>query len=45
MWQPADGTPAMTAEEWSQLGAEQAEAETAEGEATDTSVDAEARDR
>ena len=27
MWQPADGTPAMTAEEWSQLGAEQAEAE------------------
>jgi N utilization substance protein A len=30
MWQPADGTPAMTAEEWSQLGAEQAEAEDAE---------------
>ena len=29
MWQPADGTPAMTAEEWSQLGAEQAEAEAA----------------
>ncbi len=27
MWQPADGTPAMTAEQWSQLGAEQAEAE------------------
>ncbi|HEY8060891.1 MAG TPA: transcription termination factor NusA [Acidimicrobiales bacterium] len=27
MWQPADGTPAMTAEEWSQLGVEQAEAE------------------
>ena len=32
MWQPADGAPAMTAEEWSQLGAEQAEAEAAEGE-------------
>jgi N utilization substance protein A len=42
MWQPADGTPAMTAEEWSQLGAEQAEAETSEGEATDASVNAEA---
>jgi N utilization substance protein A len=40
MWQPADGTPAMTAEEWSQLGAEQAEAEDAEagteGEAAPT---------
>jgi len=32
MWQPADGTPAMTAEQWSQLGAEQAEAEGAEGD-------------
>jgi len=32
MWQPADGTPAMTAEEWSKLGAEQAEAEEAAGE-------------
>ena len=32
MWQPADGTPAMTAEEWSQLGAEQAEAD-ADGDA------------
>jgi N utilization substance protein A len=31
MWQPADGSPAMTADEWSQLGAEQA-AEAAEGE-------------
>ncbi len=27
MWQPADGSPAMTVDEWSQLGAEQAEAE------------------
>ncbi len=33
MWQPADGTPAMTADQWSQLGAEQAEAETAGVEA------------
>jgi N utilization substance protein A len=40
MWQPADGTPAMTAEEWSQLGAEQAEAETADGETTDAAPDA-----
>ncbi|MET1042411.1 MAG: transcription termination/antitermination protein NusA, partial [Acidimicrobiales bacterium] len=40
MWQPADGTPAMTAEEWSQLGVEQAEAETAEGETTDATADA-----
>jgi N utilization substance protein A len=27
MWQPADGSPAMTVEQWNQLGAEQAEAE------------------
>ena len=33
MWQPADGSPAMTVDEWNQLGAEQAEAdEAAEGE-------------
>ena len=40
MWQPADGTPAMTAEEWSQLGAEQAETEAAEGETTEANADA-----
>jgi N utilization substance protein A len=39
MWQPADGSPAMTVDQWNQLGAEQAEAEAAEapadeGEAT-----------
>ena len=39
MWQPADGTPAMTAEEWSQLGAEQAETEAAEGETTEANAD------
>ena len=48
MWQPADGTPAMTAEEWSQLGAEQAEAEVTEGETIEAaeteSVDAEPTD-
>ncbi len=48
MWQPADGTPAMTAEEWSQLGAEQAEAEVTEGETIEVaeteSVDAEPTD-
>ncbi len=38
MWQPADGTPAMTAEEWSQLGAEQAEAEDAETAGEDAAV-------
>jgi N utilization substance protein A len=29
MWQPADGSPAMTVDQWNQLGAEQAEAEAA----------------
>ena len=38
VWQPAEGGPAMTAEEWSQLGAEQAEAEDAETVAEDAAV-------
>ena len=31
MWQPADGSAAMTLDQWNQLGTEQAEAEAAEG--------------
>jgi len=38
MWQPADGSPAMTVEEWQTLGAEQAAAE--EGEAAEADADA-----
>jgi N utilization substance protein A len=44
MWQPADGSPAMTVEEWNQLGAEQAEAEAADGGDDGDVADAPAED-